>query len=633
MPIAVAMFVRALIQAVVSTGILLLAENLLYTLLDKAKAALQSEDDMTEEEATDTIANEVIDALLTIGLLTFAVKSKIPTRLAERLGFTSKGWTKRPISPKAKTGAPGSTARTVSAKPSTPIITATEATGVIAKAKVGVRGFSKAFKFLEGRLNSLFLAFLVFGNFIDFGNWETGAYSDTFQKILAFVTGGILVPNEDYRKSRTASPEVFQKVYDSYILAGAVSLSDPYKLQSVTFTRDNLMDIVDMVGAQLLVTTGSASTKEVITATQMLVIFGPDAGANIPASTPVYVAPAVRTVQAPTATPKVYTGIISQGVVGKAATFKTRADDLIETRDELLQAAANNLTPYLAFLLSRVVYELKIVSSIVTKEGFRQTGSIQQVQSGTYADGRPKYKTVSNKFAVLDVFVMTDKGTRSKVTSIVLGPTNSATLTLASFDLRSVEASLPELVTTSNVEDITGIETSAPITVTTPGQADARSAAILPGTAVTTTTVNAGVSAVQKPVAGLSASTLSEWYAANSQPLPSLSIRSRIYEQHGLGKAAYYTGTAEQNTKLLASLKAEAVGDAKKATTTNTASTKVLRSDDPASDSTSTTYKPKLGMVDDTGKTIAYWAKQSDGDYFIRYTDKSTRIVKRKDAE
>jgi hypothetical protein len=39
--------------------------------------------------------------------------------------------------------------------------------------------------------------------------------------------------------------------------------------------------------------------------------------------------------------------------------------------------------------------------------------------------------------------------------------------------------------------------------------------------------------------------------------MPSVSSRAALYQQLGLGQSAYYTGTAEQNTKLLKALQAQ----------------------------------------------------------------------------
>jgi len=81
----------------------------------------------------------------------------------------------------------------------------------------------------------------------------------------------------------------------------------------------------------------------------------------------------------------------------------------------LKQAAANNLAPYLQALLGKIVYEVKVVSSIITKDGFKQTGTTQRIQTGTFANGTPKYKTVTNKFATLIVYAITDKGSRARL--------------------------------------------------------------------------------------------------------------------------------------------------------------------------------------------------------------------------
>jgi hypothetical protein len=49
-------------------------------------------------------------------------------------------------------------------------------------------------------------------------------------------------------------------------------------------------------------------------------------------------------------------------------------------------------------------------------------------------------------------------------------------------------------------------------------------------------------------------STLYEYYTSKGQTLPSLTERSRLYEQYGLGSASSYSGSAQQNTALLSKL-------------------------------------------------------------------------------
>ena len=573
MPVAVGLFIRVLIQSVGQFAIFIGLDAVLGPLFDKAKKELSEARGLTDEEATDTIANEVIDAFAFIGITAIGIKSKLPTKLAEKLGFTSKGYSKRQISGKLPAGAVGSVAKTVSTKVGAAVVSQAEASAIITAIKATGAGARNALGFLEKRLNTVFLAMLVVGGWIDFGNWETGAYAQTMQKVIAFVTFGLLRPDEDWRKSKTASDDVFKKVFEAYQLSGAVGIQDPYKGVDVPFTRDNLLDLVDKVGATLLLSTGSASTENILEATSVMIIFSADAGANIPD----YSAQSAVTSSTPSApvvaVSRVFTGIVSQGVLGTSPVFTARPDDLIESVKELEEAASNNLSTYLASVLGKIVYEVKIVSSIITKEGFKQTGVSQQIRNGSNKDGTPKYKTVTNKFATLNVYALTEKGTRAKLTTVVLGPTNSAKLILGVNEVRALEAKLPSLVTTTKISDIVGIETDEDKASTQEENAGGTSAPA-PDTAVSGQPASGGNTPIAgATVPGITATTLSGWYSARGQALPSVSVRSLFYEEFGLGQRTFYTGTAEQNAKLLEALKTQAQGSEKKTATPSAPST------------------------------------------------------------
>ncbi len=49
--------------------------------------------------------------------------------------------------------------------------------------------------------------------------------------------------------------------------------------------------------------------------------------------------------------------------------------------------------------------------------------------------------------------------------------------------------------------------------------------------------------------------TLKEWCDALGQPVPGLEARAALYETYRLGPISTYTGTAEQNNRLLVELK------------------------------------------------------------------------------
>lgn len=376
-----------------------------------------------------------------------------------------------------------------------------------------------------------------------------------------------------------------------------------------------------------------------------------------------------------TSTPKIFTGIVSQGVLSSVADFTPRPDDLITSVGDLEAAATNNLAPFIASLGKRIVYEIKIVSSVTTKDGFIQRGLTQKIQSGTNANGTPKYKTVTNRFAVLNLYILNKSGARTSLTQIVLGPTDAVQFQPNTDDLAAVQAYLQGAANTNDIAQIVQVGASQSLAVATgvpatpatgtatppqpnnarqpydmrPGVSTIRGTPgerlyyglpngdyiVFPVVALYTDAerqaINAGgqtVSAVNaiyaaddliaarfgtdprtlpqineadlgtkfSPFSGKqadtkngiydflqaqsgapavpilsdgtspsvrtpaqaaaqAATTLYDYYTALGQTLPSVSDRSKLYEQLGLGTASFYTGTAEQNNKLLAMLK------------------------------------------------------------------------------
>ncbi len=103
MPLIVASLIRTLLQAAATTAIFVVVEKIIGPVVDEAKSVLSKMRGLTMEEAEDTIANEIIDAFAMIGIIGATIRTKLPTVVAEKLGFTSKGYAKRIISkPAAK---------------------------------------------------------------------------------------------------------------------------------------------------------------------------------------------------------------------------------------------------------------------------------------------------------------------------------------------------------------------------------------------------------------------------------------------------------------------------------------------------------------------------------------------------
>lgn len=644
MPLVVALAVRSIIQMAVTLGLITLAEKYVLPLINRAIEAIMEVFGVSEEDAKDIMANETLLFAEQIGVGVLVLRAKLPTKIAERLGFTSKGFNRRTLTNKAGTVKSGTgTIKTIT--PENAIIpTTAETPSIIDAAKKTLQGAGPAFTFLEKKLGLVFLGFIAFNNLIDFGNWNSGAYQKTFQKIFAFVSGGLLVPDEDYRKTKTVSPAVFDKVFNTYKINGAVAIKDPYKKTIVDFTRDTLIDLLDIIGADLLRTTQRASTKDVLLASQLFIVFKENQEAPMAVANVTYAATIPKI--------KVFSGIISQGALGKGLSFTPRENDLIESLNELKESAHNNLAPFVASLANRVSYELKIVSSVVTKDGFRQTGTTQQVISGYTKDGKPKYRTLHNKFATLEIFVMSDKKVRTKLTSIILGPVDSARLQISQNDIATLEGNLKTDVVTSNPTDIKFIvsegqsptlpsETAAILAARTTEAAAEAPIAVTPrdyfvnfdsffdsvmyieGNSIVKSPpfnflltpeevaksgnyggqTEAGKTKLEKrsvpvgsyphklfaneidgktaplifidsfekffgPSAGtpalapvtkpgldpLQATTLFAFYEAKGLPLPKVEERRILYGELGLGFVEWYTGTAEQNVKLLAKL-------------------------------------------------------------------------------
>jgi len=624
MPAALATIGRQLIVMIIQTGAFIAVEKGLMSVIDKIRAHNAEVNGLDPEDADNETANTIIDIALLAGITMVSLRTKLPVKIAERLGFTSKGFVKRPLS---KAGAAKLVAKGV--KPATTAALKVESVEAVIETVVKTRGSSFA---SVSKIANIVVAVigvpvgigLLVVNTIDFAAWPSSSYQNAFQKFFSFFG---LNPDKEAISSKVLSDDMWNKVYNTYKQLGATGINNPFTNQSQSFSKETLVGLVDKIAANIIAEKGKVTLKEIIGATQGFLVMGAPV-TNEKINSVFKTSSSTNTTNgsytaAPTIT-KVFTGIVSQGVVGEGLVFTARPDDLIESADELRQAAANNLAPYLNTLLGKIVYEVKVVSSIITKEGFKQTGITQRIQTGTYSNGTPKYKSVTNKFATLVVYALTDKGSRSKLTTIVLGPVDSAKLIVGQNDLRTLETELPALVTTTDINDINEIKTDTETLVTRNeniisnenetttfkkwfivstanerwqvgpflNQTAINTAAMSVSDEIYRARINAdvgsvtdnnpnlpewpGISKTNKinttsllvtaPVvssttttttkAGASATTLYAWYQAQGQSLPSVADRAIIYEGKGLGPRSYYTGTAEQNTKLLNALKA-----------------------------------------------------------------------------
>lgn len=622
----------------VTLGLVSLAEKYVLPLINKGIEEIMQAFGVSEEDAKDIMANEIIQFAESVGIGALTLRLKLPTKIAERLGFSSKGFAKRSLSPKAKAKVSG-TGTVKTTKVAATAGEVAQIAEVTAKAR-GLNGslvsslFNNILK-VAGLTTGMFFAA---AQYIDFANWQ-GPYQKTFQKILENFGLKVDTP---LPKASVISDDIWKRVYSTIEQLDPIGISFPFSGIDKIYSRAALADLINEIASQMILEGQQPTFKNVMAIVLPLIQLSGKVK-SLPTTTTGTPKATASTPSVPTV--KVFTGIVSQGTLGKGLEFQARPDDLIENLDELRTAAANNLAPFLASLPSKVVYEVKVVSSIVTKDGFRQRGTTQQVLTGYYKNGQPKYKTVTNKFATLILYILTDKGSRTKITSVVLGPVDSARLQVGANDITALEKELPKLVTTQDVNEINTIFSDTPTDVVQNEPAPVEEVwqepaegedtgyrfysftvngeeylEVLPWvgniptghTPITQNTylqkstamiaanparwkpffeqqyknnanaftggksgfyikdgvpyhsedvfVSATAPAVSSgskatTVTPANATTLSAWYQAQGKSLPSVQVRAELYEKYGLGSRSYYTGTAEQNTRLLSALK------------------------------------------------------------------------------
>lgn len=450
---------RAAVIALVQTGIFIAAERIISGLIDRIKQKHKDDYGLNDEDAQSATENIFVDLLVYAGITLALVRTKIPVKVADRLGLTTKGLTKRKLSPAGEAKLKGSSPK--SKKPTPISVSDVEdiAPAIAAQRKVSLSSVKTLLNYIFKYAGLATGVGFVAAAFIDFGNWQ-GAYQGTFQKILSIFG---LNPDTPMPRANVVSDDIWKRISATIEQLNPTSVYYPWSGQTKPYSRQALVDLVNEVAAQIIAEGNDATFKNVMAIVLPLIHLksgassvagtAPSSGSG---STPSLSTPAQQTTYT---APKVFTGVVSQGVLGGGLTFEERQDDLIESVEEMKQAAANNLAPFLASLASRVSYELKVVSSIVTKDGFRQTGQTQQIQTGTYKNGTPKYKTVTNRFAVVDLYIKNDKNSRTKLATINLGPTNSAKLLVGANDLRALEVALAGSITTNNIGNVLGIQT------------------------------------------------------------------------------------------------------------------------------------------------------------------------------
>src|SRR3990172_3567107 len=97
MPVIVALLVRSIIQMAITLGVISFAQKYLLPLIDFALVEVMTKFGVDEEKAKDIVSNELLKYAEAIGIGVLLLRAKLPTIVAEKLGFSSKGWAMRNV--------------------------------------------------------------------------------------------------------------------------------------------------------------------------------------------------------------------------------------------------------------------------------------------------------------------------------------------------------------------------------------------------------------------------------------------------------------------------------------------------------------------------------------------------------
>lgn len=444
MPLIIAQLLRTLVMALVTGGGIAAIESLFSKSMENIVGAIRNGTGVSEQDAKDLVVNFLVDTAANTGVTLAILKLRLPVKVADYLGLSGKEITKKTLTPAATKAA--SVLKTAAGE------------GVL-------KGAIGKIVTIVGVPASLIWLVSAVANIIEPGIYKPAQTNAVYRKLG--------IPFQYPMTESALQPGPFDGPgFSEYARAletqGIYAINNPNALASVVYSRQALADLIDYVYGQEVAAGRAPSKAKFI---PLLAPYLRTKGATPP---PVTTAPAASAPMPSVPSVKVFTGVVSQGTLGAGLSFTARPDDLIENATELQAAAANNLAATLAALPASLVYEIKIVSSVQTKDGFTQRGTSQRVVSGYNKDGSPKYRNVVNKFAVLSVYLVNEKGTRTKVRQITLGPTDAVRFQPTSSDLANVETSVKSSVHTSDVADIQKIVTSAPLAVATVSDAPAK---------------------------------------------------------------------------------------------------------------------------------------------------------------
>lgn len=269
--------------------------------LDKLIVDIQVRFGVDPQTAQDIAANEYLKMAESIGIGALLIKSRTPNIIADKLGFTTKGFAKRklPATAEAKVSAAKATSATASAAQAE-VLQQGAATIAVSKGAAVSVVFSASQK-IVGALGGLVGLGLLITNTIDFGAWSSSAYQGTFQKFLALFG---LNPDRPTTTPRTVSQEVYLKVYTALKNEGAYQINNPFTGETVPYTEPNFAAVVDKLASHIFIESGTVSAKQLLAASLAVTVIRGGSAVKPPASTSTTTPPKTT---APVTTTKVFT--------------------------------------------------------------------------------------------------------------------------------------------------------------------------------------------------------------------------------------------------------------------------------------------------------------------------------------
>lgn len=404
MPAIIALAIRALIQFAITLGIVELAEKYALPLFNRALQEVIELFGVSEEDAKDIVANEILIFAEKIGIGALTLRTKIPSKIAELLGFTTKGFSKRVLSTAAQLKVGGTAVSTA-----TPTVATVEVVAqTIAKAGKGPISIVKEIADFGMKIAGVtFLGFMVTAQFIDFGNWNSGAYQKTFQGILSKFG---LVPDQRAPTSNVLSDDMWRRILGIYIELGAVSILDPERGDVLSFTSANFRRVVDKIASRIIFENGKVTLEELLAATQMFITLGePVTEAKVDRIF------GVATAQAAAVTTKTLTQINIEGIPFGQIIVPPLVIEKISNQEELKEAIRGTIAQFTNQIANRLSFEIQMVRYWVDPQGQMIVPNPSvYIERKTTSIGEST-KTVQNKIVVLSVYFTSHEAKRVKI--------------------------------------------------------------------------------------------------------------------------------------------------------------------------------------------------------------------------